>query len=218
MEQTKALIINPLRLFAALYILALVSILFIDKPLALYIHSHGFDSFLQLRMVTEGVPLTITIIAILFLFSKHYKTGVISSLFLVIYFYLTLKATLQVKVFLKVIFGRYWPKTWINNNLSLVHDGVYGFNWLHGFGNQGSFPSGHSTYVMFCCFWLIYFFPKLKPLWYLTLVIMVASLVTLDYHFLGDCFAGIGLGCLCSGFSIYLWEKVISGKFKIKKV
>ena len=94
------------------------------------------------------------------------------------------------KTGLKTIFGRYWTKTWINHNLSLIHDGIYGFNWWHGFGNQGCFPSGHSTYTAFCCFWLYILQPRYKILWFILLVIMPLGLIALDYHYLGDCFAG----------------------------
>jgi hypothetical protein len=33
---------------------------------------------------------------------------------------------------LKFVFGRTWPETWVNNNPSLIHDGVFGFNPFHG--------------------------------------------------------------------------------------
>ena len=33
-----------------------------------------------------------------------------------------------IKSHLKVVFGRTWPETWINDNSSFIDNGVYGFN------------------------------------------------------------------------------------------
>jgi hypothetical protein len=38
----------------------------------------------------------------------------------------------SIKDQLKFIFGRTWPETWVQNNPSFIHDGVYGFNFMRG--------------------------------------------------------------------------------------
>lgn len=185
------------------------SVLFVDRFLAIFIHQTGLDRLLFLRNLTEGIPVLLLGLTIgaLFLF-YHSRNGKITRITAPLYYYLTLRLTLEIKTGLKIIFGRYWPKTWINNNLSLIHDGVYGFNWLHGFGNQGSFPSGHSTYVAFSVFWLFVYYPKLRYLWLLLGLGCVLSLITLDYHFLGDCLAGISFGTLSALCAITFWHKI----------
>src|SRR5581483_7031030 len=44
----------------------------------------------------------------------------------------SLLVVVQFKETLKLAFGRTWPDTWIDNNPSLIRDGVYGFNPFHG--------------------------------------------------------------------------------------
>jgi len=44
---------------------------------------------------------------------------------------------------LKYALGRTWPDTWIQNNPSLIQNGVFGFNPFHGGPGFASFPSGH---------------------------------------------------------------------------
>ena len=184
-------------------ILSFIAILFIDKPLALFIHANQLDSSLIfLRKITEGLPWLLTFIVIIGLCYRYWTQKIIWGLILAIYFYACLQITMKLKNGFKIIFGRYWPKTWINNNLSLIHDGVFGFDWGHGFANQGSFPSGHSAYTAFCICWLIYFIPKLRSLWLFLLILMPACLILLDYHFLGDCLLGLGLGYFCAALSI----------------
>ncbi|TXI92391.1 MAG: phosphatase PAP2 family protein [Neisseriales bacterium] len=205
----KSNLFKSLVIIIILWILAYASILVLDRPLAIFIHQHGIDSYLQLRKITEGMPIFISVLAIMALIIYYWqKQRKVLSFTAPVYFYLMLKLTMEIKTGLKIVFGRYWPKTWINNNLSLIHDNVYGFNWLHGFGNQGSFPSGHSTYVVFCAMWLSYVYPKLVYIWFLLAFFGITCLILLDYHFLGDCFAGIGLGIFCAVISLAIWQRI----------
>ena len=36
------------------------------------------------------------------------------------------------KAQLKLMFGRTWPDTFVNDNPSFLRDGAYGFNFFHG--------------------------------------------------------------------------------------
>lgn len=206
------------RLVCILWLLSVVSVIFLDRSISLFNHEHSLDQLLFLRYITEGLPtifpiLIIWLIFYRFIYRDRSLLAIVSSFIVSTYFYLFLTLTLKVKTLFKIVFGRYWPTTWINNNLSLIHDGVYGFNWFHGFNNMGSFPSGHSTFTAFCCIWLMRLFPKLEKLNFTIMVIMPICLVLLNYHFLGDCFAGVGLGILCGEISIWLYEITLN-KFK----
>ena len=188
--------------------LSALSILFIDRDLALAVHNSGLDSHLWLRELTEGLPVLLLVMLVVVPLLTKWRSGKLSALLLSAYVYLSLKLTMEIKTGLKTIFGRYWTKTWINHNLSLIHDGVYGFNWWHGFGNQGCFPSGHSTYTAFCCLWLYILQPRYKALWLILLVVMPLGLIALDYHYLGDCLAGVALGLSCAVFTAILWQRI----------
>jgi len=206
-------------IIGVLWLASVVSILVVDRSLAIFIHQYELDKLLILRNITEGMPIVSLIIVCIVLFIYYWKTAnrKVTAITTPIYFYLVLRLSMEIKTGLKIIFGRYWPKTWVNNNLSLIHDGIYGFNWFHGFGNQGSFPSGHSTYMAFCTLWLIIYYPKLRYLWLALMLVCIFSLIILDYHFLGDCLAGAGLGILCGLVFISIWQKV-TGKVIVTQV
>ncbi|MDD3266493.1 MAG: phosphatase PAP2 family protein [Burkholderiales bacterium] len=195
------------------FIASLISILWIDKSLALFIHEYRYDKLILLRNITEGMPAIFITCVIIAIFIKFYKTdskinlrNILASILASSYFYIMLKITLEVKTLLKVIFGRYWPLTWTQNNLSLIKDNVYGFNWFHGYNNLGSFPSGHSTLMIFCAYWLSLLFPKQQMLFFNISICSIACLIILNYHYLGDCLAGIGIGLFFASLSIFLYE------------
>jgi membrane-associated phospholipid phosphatase len=184
--------------------MTIVAILWIDKPLAIFINEHHFDQWRIFNLATEYLLILLTFIILVIIFIKSWQSLGYKAIFIVIYFYLTQMVTMKFKHVLKIVFGRYWPKTWFHNNLSLIHDGVFGFNWWHGYNNFGSLPSGHSTYLGFCFIWLVTLMPKLRWLGYIFLLILPFSLIILDYHFLGDCLAGLSLGFSAGYLSIYL--------------
>ena len=196
---------TQLLIVLGLWLAAIISIAYIDRPLALFIHQRSLDNFIQLCQITERLPVILPILVMVVMLFNYNLAGRWSRVIGSVYFYLCLKLTIEIKTALKVVFGRYWTKTWINNNLSLIHDNVFGFNWWHGQGNQGSFPSGHSTFVAFCCVWLCYIYPRFRWLWITVTIIMPACLIALNYHFLGDCLAGVGLGMLCALLSYQMF-------------
>jgi membrane-associated phospholipid phosphatase len=204
----KKLAFNILVVSLILCGLSALSILFIDRDLALLVHNSGLDSNLWLRKLTEGLPVLLLVMLVIVALFTKLQSGKLSALLLSAYVYLGLKLMMEIKTGLKTIFGRYWTKTWINHNLSLIHDGIYGFNWWHGFGNQGSFPSGHSTYTAFCCLWLYLLLPRYKVVWFILLAIMPLGLIVLDYHYLGDCLAGVALGLSFAVLSASIWYKL----------
>jgi len=202
----------------ALWLIALVAIGFIDKPLALYMHSAGWDQLIWLRHISRGLLQPLLILTMLILFAYELRPRLLGGVLLVAYFYAGLKLTLAIKVGLKIVFGRYWPNTWIKNNLSLIHDGVYGFNWWHGFGDQGSLPSGHAVLVIFCCTWLYLVMPRLRYLLASIAAVSILPMIILNTHFLGDCLAGIGLGYWCAVMLAFIWQNVLRPYVYVIKV
>ncbi len=97
---------------------------------------------------------------------------------------------------LKVIFGRYWPRTWIQNNPSLLRDQAYGFHWFHKGAIYQSFPSGHTTVAVafMVALWLTFPLGLWRCLGVFVAVAVVVGLLADDYHFIGDCIAGAWIG------------------------
>ncbi|MGV3278116.1 phosphatase PAP2 family protein [Rickettsiales bacterium LUAb2] len=203
MLEAKQLYKTGTLLFVLLMILSIISIFFVDARLAIFIHKIKLDQLLFLRFITEGFPIYLPIIYIILLFCLRKKI-VFGNLLILIVFVIGLTYLSEVvHDILKIIFGRYWPSTWKNNNLSLLHDNVFGFNWFHGWNS--SYPSGHTLFVVVTtfCMWIIY--KPLKYLWLAIMLVMVVSLVALNYHFLGDCFAGAALGVLFATYGMGLY-------------
>jgi len=195
-----------------LIILTIFSIFYLDKPLVLLIHQSELDSINQLRYITEYLPHLLAFVVLIGIALNKNFTSWVQRIATIIYFCLSLYVTIGVKDLLKIFFGRYWPKTWIHNNLSLISNNIYGFNFFHGFNNMGSFPSGHSVYVTFCLIWFIHISSRFRLLFLFIASLVPLALIILDYHFLGDCLAGICLGLDFAFISIYLYDLVRNRK------
>lgn len=99
-----------------------------------------------------------------------------------------------IKTGLKLAFGRTWPETWVNHNLSYIKDGVYGFYPFHGGKEFASFPSGHTTVVAaaMIVFWIRE--PRGRALYAALIAATAIGLLGMDFHFLSDIVAGFCLG------------------------
>ena len=186
-----------------------LSVLYLDRPIALFMHNSGLDGLLQLRYITEDLPYIIAFIVLIIMVLNKNFTSWRQRITTIIYFYLSLYVTMWIKYLLKILFGRYWPKTWIHNNLSLINNNIYGFNFFHGSAMIGAFPSGHSAYTAFCIMWLIMLLPRSRIGFIVIGMMVPISLIILDYHFLGECLAGIFLGGIFAIISIALYNFLI---------
>jgi membrane-associated phospholipid phosphatase len=99
-----------------------------------------------------------------------------------------------IKSQLKFVFGRTWPETWIQNNPSFIHDGIYGFNLFHGEQAYQSFPSGHMTAICALASVLWIYYPRLRLIYLIGTMIVLVGLVAGNFHFLGDTIAGAFVG------------------------
>ena len=105
-------------------------------------------------------------------------------------------------ILLKYGFGRLWPETWVQNNPSWIGSHAYGFLPLHGGAGYESFPSGHTARFSapFAVLWQR--LPRLRLVWAVPPLIMAFALVAADYHFVGDCLAGIYVAIGCAAFAM----------------
>lgn len=96
---------------------------------------------------------------------------------------------------LKFSFGRYWPRTWAENNPSLIDSNDYGFHFFHSKAEAyQSFPSGHTALTVTVLTFIGLRYPRLRIPAFLIGLMVPFSLISLDYHFLADTIAGAGLG------------------------
>ena len=185
-----------------------VCYLWVDRPLALFVHTlraHR-ETFARFTHIPD---LLIPLAAIAFIalglwvlagrpLSKPAEAGVLCSISLIV--------TETAKSSLKFAFGRLWPDTWVETNPSFIHDGAYGFNPFHGGPGYASFPSGHTaaTCALISVLWVLY--PKLRPLYALVVLAVAIGLIGANYHFLSDVIAGGFVGSSTGWMTIALWR------------
>lgn len=169
---------------------------FVDRPVAFYAHAHltQYGIFGALTRISEYLAIASVIVLVVAglrsLVTAKWARWQGTLLLCAV----SLTAAESVKDELKFIFGRTWPETWINNNPSLIGNGIFGFNFFHGGAGYASFPSGHTTAVCAVVAVLWFAYPRLRPLWGLAVLAVVLGLIGADYHFVSDIVAGGFLG------------------------
>jgi membrane-associated phospholipid phosphatase len=195
--------------FAVTALAVAVSYEWFDRPIAYFAHARLRSDdplFVQFTLIPDWfAPLAVLAFVVLGLrvlagwpLSRPGAVVLLCALSLVI--------ASSIKNQLKVVFGRTWPETWVHDNPSLIRDGVYGFNPLHGGAGYASFPSGHTTAVLavMSVLWICY--PRFRFLYALVAGLVVVGLIGADYHFLSDCIAGAFLGA-STGWIVVVGER-----------
>ncbi|HEV8015415.1 MAG TPA: phosphatase PAP2 family protein [Stellaceae bacterium] len=88
---------------------------------------------------------------------------------------------------MKPVFGRARP-------VLLFRDEFFGFTWAGAHGNSWSFPSGHSITVAALAVALYAIYPPAWPAYALLALLVMASRIVLEQHYLSDVIAGAYLG------------------------
>ena len=100
--------------------------LFVDRPVAFYVHNHKFADDRVLKWLTylppvlrAWVPLVLAAFAVRRAWGplRRWELAVVATC-------VSLVLTEQFRGSLAYTFGRYWPETWINGNPSLIGDGA----------------------------------------------------------------------------------------------
>ncbi|MBI3407100.1 MAG: phosphatase PAP2 family protein [Planctomycetes bacterium] len=177
--------------------------LFVDRPVAFFVHDRDFAQFSVLKWLTYPPPIlqawTPVLIAVLMvrrIFGpfRRWERAILAAC-------VTMILADQFRSSLGFAFGRYWPDTWIENNPSLIRDGAYGFHPFHGGPAYGSFPSGHTarTVAVAAIVWIAH------PKWRWACVFAFAAesigLIGMNYHFVGDVIAGACVGGIVGAYS-----------------
>ncbi|HTV28355.1 MAG TPA: phosphatase PAP2 family protein [Xanthobacteraceae bacterium] len=198
----------------ALTVLAVwVSYLWLDKPVALWVNRTVGAVHVPAKLI--GSPLSSTSFITAFAFVVCGLVAISGRRFLMLGTTITLcvvsaVSTILIKDQLKLIFGRTWPDTWGQGILSLVRDGVYGFHYFQYGRSFESFPSGHAALTAAVLSVPCFLFPKLRAGVVICIVVIDASLVMLNLHFLGDVIAGTFVGFSSGLFTVYLWRATYS--------
>ncbi len=194
-------------LFTTIAIVA--SYIWIDRPVAIWSHEylHGYVIFADITLFTGWfAPIAVGVICLGGLMKylgycvpRWGEAALLSSTSLIV--------ARAAKDQLKVLFGRTWPETWVNNNPSLIANGAFGFNPLHGGPGFESFPSGHTTAICAVVVTLWIYYPRLSVLYLLPVLIISVGLIGANYHFVSDIVAGSLLGTSIAIFCTALFSK-----------
>lgn len=194
--------------FALTAILVAISYEWVDRPVAYFVH----DKFAGVRILVDltRIPEILSVgagatfvAAVLYVLLRRPSAQFASILVLCV---ISIAVSSLIKDQLKFLFGRTWPETWIDDNPSLIHDGVFGFNFFTGDVAYGAFPSGHMTAI--CAFasvlWLG--FPRYRALWAGMAGLVAVGLIGANYHFVSDVIAGAFVGATTGWALVLLWD------------
>ena len=183
----------------------------LDRPIAWFVHDHALPRIyllLQLTHLPDGIVVASAIVLLLAPLRVGFRRPVGRGERVLLGISASVALAVFVKNFLKFVFGRAWPETWIDHNPSLIHDHVYGFFWFQSSPGFHSFPSGHTT-VTFAAMSVLWLWLPARWRWLpvVPCALVIVGLLGMDYHFLGDVVAGAFMGSVC-GMYVYRWMVV----------
>lgn len=195
--------------FGAMIVLfiCILAILYIDLPVALWIHRRGLDSHLWLRHLLT-VPAVLAPVGGAYLLvylarRLRYSPSRLEHAYFVIA--CGLLVTLSLKSMLKVAFGRTWPREVADlgskvpvcdrPSLGYVNDGIHAF---HAFGGSikayQAFPSGSTAMLLAVAVPVFGLHPKARPAVAVFVVVSLVAYVLTNTHFIADVVAGAYIG------------------------
>lgn len=189
------------RTLLALLICAVLVVLcyfFVDRPVAFFVYHADFKRFEVLKELTfpppvlqDLAPAVLTVLMVRRVWGpfRRWEKALLAAGVAVI-------LADQFRESLGVVFGRYWPKTWIDNNPSLIQDNAYGFHLFHRGPWYGSFPSGHTARMAGAgaVYWIAY--PRWRWLAVAAPLAVALGLLGMDYHFVSDVIGGAFVGAI----------------------
>ena len=195
---------------SATAVAVIVSYVWLDRPIATFVHGQDIRSYHALLEFLASfpdplIPLAVVALVILGLqalarrpLSAWQVTGFLCSVSVLL--------AEAIKDQLKFLFGRTWPEAWGPHDPAFIETGAYGFNWLHAGGAYQSFPSGHmgATCAVVSVLWVWY--PQWRAVWALGALGIAAALVGGNYHFLSDVIAGAFVGSSTGWMTTLIWK------------
>jgi membrane-associated phospholipid phosphatase len=190
----------PLKNYCIVFAIAaagvIASYFWLDQPLALFLHRNVADKTIFVWL--QRLPLAFPLLSSLILawcglwtlmgrpFSRFQSVALTCSMSFI--------STSVINSQLKYAFGRTWPGTWIENNPSLIQNGVFGFNPFHSGPGFASFPSRHAAAICSVMTVLWSSYPSWRPIYVACAAAVAVGLIGANYHFLSDILSGIFVG------------------------
>lgn len=186
--------------FAAIALLCLVFIAYLDRPAALWFHrldAGGHEFFKALSDLGAAGPyLVITAIAFaaLRLAARigmfKARAGALKAYSMVAAFIFSAVAASGILInVLKVLFGRVRPKL-------LFRDELYGFDWFRLGADFHSFPSGHAQTITALMVALFILVPRFGVAYLVIGAAIAISRAVVNAHYMGDIVAGAYAGAV----------------------
>lgn len=178
---------------------AVFSYFFIDRSLALYfhnLHSTWIDTLFRKITKIGDSQYSLILSAIVFVL-LYQKNRILSNQTLYIFSIVAISGLLVDLI--KIIVGRLRPDM-------LFEHGMYGFVGHHMGSEFNSMPSGHSATVFALCVGLTLLYPRYKYPFIAIAVMVGASRVILNYHYLSDVLIGSLIGGL---FAYFTYQKYV---------
>ena len=171
-----------------------ISIAWIDRPLALAVHQlHGVRALAGVAHLSAWfIAAGLVLFASLALVVAFGYRGAVAAFVLRCAIAVIVGA--EIKDQLKFLFGRTWPESWLRDNPSFIANGVFGFWPLHGGVAYSAFPSGHTTAGFVVLTLLAVRWPRLRLLYVIAGAGLIALLVGGGFHWFSDAIAGAFLG------------------------
>ncbi|ACA87933.1 phosphatase PAP2 family protein [Shewanella woodyi] len=191
--------------YAVMLCMTLLSILFIDRHLADFIHQHEVaNSFTKLLSNIPALLETLAAIALLCCLVPKLRSKLSA---LVIHLLFTLLLATVIRFGAKALFGRTWPETWVDNNPSWINDRIEAFHPFAEGVAYNSFPSGHAlfTFALASTFW--FHLPRYRLFWAACMLGVFIGQLSQNYHYLGDLLAGASLGVVCTQLAFTVAQK-----------
>jgi membrane-associated phospholipid phosphatase len=185
-----------LKLFLPISLLTWLSILYVDRPVALFVRDYLFGNK-QWSRLTSSLPdklLLVVVIVSVVAYSGHLyrrkKQLLDDQTRLLGFIAFSLPVSYGVRAVLKAVFGRVVTRVWVQEPLQ------YDFHWFHGTAGCNGFPSGHMIVFTTLFAALCRYLPAYRLPCYLLLAGLSALLVATNYHFVADVIFGTYIGFL----------------------
>jgi membrane-associated phospholipid phosphatase len=210
----KILLVRSALALMACALLVTLCYFFVDRPVASFVHDQGFNRFEVLKWLTY-IPdyLDHTASVVLVLGAVRLVWGPFSRLERMLFAAaVSLAVALVFKNSLKVVFGRYWPETWVDNNPSWIRNEAYGFHLFQSGSAYESFPSGHTTriFAVMMVVWIA--FPRWRWLCVLSCGAVIVGLLGMNYHFVGDVVGGAFVGSITAMYVAHFFPLDAAGE------
>lgn len=186
--------------------LIILSVLYVDRPLARYAAGFGMEhGFLASVLVTAPVLVAIALSAVVIGAAAYLRAATLprwarGASVAAILSGLSLAWSVGVAEFLlKPLFNRDRPEAY------LLHQ-VYEFRWFSRVPAVGSFPSGHAAQIasIASVLWILY--PRWRFAYVLAVLVVAVALILAERHFLSDIIAGTAVGIVAGTLMGAIWH------------